>query len=109
MNDPSGPKNAAGITFPDVQNILENAVNGDDIGKHGNFWRNKTRDQFVGLTVLGKQLLVVGDSANSNLVKALRGFPPFDGTFAPRMPVGYDPVPDPQIKQIADWIDAKCP
>jgi hypothetical protein len=109
VNDSSVPKNAAGITFADVQTILENAVNGDDIGKHGNFWRNKTRDQFVGLTVLSKKLLVVGDSASSNLVKALRGLTPFDGTFAPRMPVGYNPVPDPQIKQIADWIDANCP
>jgi hypothetical protein len=27
------------ITFKDVQAILENAVNGDEIGKHGNFWR----------------------------------------------------------------------
>ena len=71
MNNPSGPTRVAGIAFPDVQNILENAVNGDDIGKHGNFWRNKTRDQFVGLTVMGKQLLVVGDSANSNLIRGI--------------------------------------
>ncbi len=96
-------------TFTDVQNILENAVNGDDIGKHGNFWRNKTKDDFVKLTVEGKPLLVVGNSGGSNLIKALKGITPFDGTFAPRMPEGYDPVPDPQIQQIADWIDAGCP
>ena len=36
------------------------------------------------------------------------GQPPFDGTYAPRMPKGYDPVPDDKIKQISDWIDAGC-
>jgi hypothetical protein len=107
--NPMAAKAATTIKFPDVQTILENAVNGDDIGKHGNFWRNVSRDQFVKLTVVGEQLLVVGNSADSNLVKAIKGLPPFDGTFAPRMPVGYDPIPDPQIKQIADWIDASCP
>jgi hypothetical protein len=109
MDKPRSSRAATTIAFSDVQTILENAVHGDDIGAHGNFWRNKTRDQFVALTVMGKQLLVVGDSANSNLVKALKGLPPFDGTFAPQMPVGYDPVPDPQIQQIAAWIDANCP
>ena len=109
MNEPKSARSAATITFSDVQTILENAVQGDNIGQHGNFWRNKTRDQFVALMVMGMQLLVVGDSANSNLIKSLKGLPPFDGTFAPQMPEGYAPVPDPQIQQIAAWIDANCP
>ena len=54
-------------------------------------------------------MLVVGDGKNSNLIKALRGQPPFDGTYAPRMPDGYPPVPDDKIDQIERWIDAGCP
>jgi hypothetical protein len=109
MTDAKRPGNTQTIKFADVQTILENAVNGQTIGAHGNFWRNVTRDQFVALTVEGMQLLVVGDHANSNLFKALKGIAPFDGTFAPQMPENYPPVPDPQIQQIADWIDASCP
>ncbi|MFL5330278.1 MAG: hypothetical protein ACJ8C4_15365 [Gemmataceae bacterium] len=109
MSTSSRSSNAATIKFGDVQTILENAVNRDTIGKHGNFWRNKTRDQFVALQIMGQQLLVVGDSAASNLIKALKGLPPFDGTLAPQMPEGYSPVPDAQIQQIVSWIDAQCP
>jgi hypothetical protein len=101
------------ITFQDVQAILQNAVNGDDIGEHGNFWQT-TLDKFKTLVLFPgtrreKQVLVVGDGPNSNLIKALRGQPPFDGTYAPRMPDGYPPVPDDKIDQISDWITAGCP
>lgn len=65
--------------FAQIQQILESAVNGGTIGAHGNFWRNKTRDQFVTLKVFGRQLLVVGKADDSNLIKALRGETPFDG------------------------------
>jgi len=100
------------FTFMDVQTILENAVNGDDIGKHGNFWRTsldnfKTLVLFKG-TPREKQVLVVGDGENSNLIKALRGNPPFDGTYAPQMPDGYPPVPSDKIDQISQWIDHGC-
>jgi hypothetical protein len=100
-------------TFDDIKQILENAVNGDNIGEHGNFWRT-TRDQFVALVLFSgtpreKQVLVVGDGKSSNLIKALRGQPPFDGTYAPRMPEGYDSIPDDQIDRIEKWIDAGCP
>jgi hypothetical protein len=101
------------ITFQDVQTILQNAVNGDNIGQHGNFWQTtlanfKTLVLFQG-TAKEKQVLIVGDGPNSNLIKALRGQPPFDGTYAPQMPDGYPPVPGTQIQQISDWIDAGCP
>jgi hypothetical protein len=100
-------------TFKDVQAILENSVNGEDIGSHGNFWRTtledfKTLVLFKG-TAREKQVLIVGDGKNSNLIKALRGEPPFDGTYAPQMPDGYPPVPDNKIDQISQWIDAGCP
>lgn len=47
------------------------------IAAHCTFWRTLTRDEFVVKKVFGKQLVVVGDPANSNLVKALRGQLPF--------------------------------
>ena len=100
------------ITFKDVQAILEDAVNGDDIGQHGNFWRTKLENfrtlvLFKG-TPREKQVLIVGDGKNSNLIKALRGQPPFDGTYAPQMPEGYPVVPPAKIDQISDWIDTGC-
>jgi hypothetical protein len=95
--------------FEQVQQILEDAVSGDTIAAHGDFWRNKTRDQFVALKVFGKQLLVIGNSNDSNLIKALRGQSPFDGSSFPRMPVGYDPVPEETIQIIQRWIDDHCP
>jgi hypothetical protein len=105
--------NAMALAFPDVQTILENAVNGDDIGEHGKFWQT-TLDNFKALvlfkgTAREKQVLIVGDGINSNLIKALRGQPPFDGTYAARMPDGYNPLPDDIIDQISNWIDAGCP
>ena len=108
-----GANPRAVITFAAVQAILQNAVNGDSIGEHGNFWETtldafKTLKLFAG-TPQEKQVLIVGDGANSNLIKALRGQPPFDGTYAPQMPDGYPPVPDAQIDQIEQWIDAGCP
>jgi hypothetical protein len=95
--------------FEQIQQILERAVNDLTIGRHGNFWRNKTRDQFIYARVFGRPLLVVGKSAESNLVRALRGTAPFDGTELPRMPVGFVPVADDQIQIIAQWIDDGCP
>ncbi len=95
--------------FAQIQQILESAVNGGTIGAHGNFWRNKTRDQFVTLKVFGRQLLVLGKADDSNLIKALRGQAPFDGSELPRMPVGLDPVPDKQIEVIRQWINDGCP
>ena len=101
------------LTFDDVKQILEDAVNGDDIGQHGNFWRT-TLEEFKKLVLFKgtpreKQVLVVGDGKASSLIKALRGEPPFDGTYAPQMPDGYPPVPDDKINQIEQWITAGCP
>jgi hypothetical protein len=63
--------------FDHVVEILDTAVNHQIIGAHGNFWRGTTLQQFIGLTVRGKTLLVPGNSANSNIIKALRGLAPF--------------------------------
>lgn len=103
--------------FDHVVDILETAVNHQTIGKHGNFWRGKTRDQFIATKVFGRILLVPGNSADSNIIKALRGLPPFGADLDPppagaifdRMPAGRPAVPADAIDFIAKWIDDGCP
>jgi hypothetical protein len=65
--------------FQQVLDILDAAIGGPDaqIDVHGPFWRGLTREQFVEKKVFGRQLLVVGDGAASNLVRALKGESPF--------------------------------
>jgi hypothetical protein len=99
--------------------ILDDSIGGpgSDIGVHGAFWRDVTRDEFVDLKVRGRQLLVVGDGAHSNLVLALKGEAPFgadlpdapEDAILPRMPAGFDPVPPEAISDIESWIDDGCP
>ena len=102
-------------TFREVVAILDEAVGGPEAEvapPHRAFWRGITRDQFVTKKVLGRPILVLGDGAHSNLVLALKGEPPFgsdpDAEF-PRMPVGFDPVPDDSISSIELWINNGCP
>jgi hypothetical protein len=81
-----------------IQQILDQAVNGEAIGAHGAFWRTLDRDGFVSKSVFGVQLIVRNaagqfDADLSNLVRALEAKPPFDGGTFPRMPFGYPPVP----------------
>jgi len=97
--------------FERVTQILDEAIGGPNasIRSHGPFWRRLTRDQFVGEVVKGRPLLVVGQGAESNLVKALKGVTPFDGTLLRRMPAGRPPVPAEGIAFIEQWIDDGCP
>jgi hypothetical protein len=58
-------------------------------------------------------LLVVGNGASSNLVRALKGQPPFDGltnpaSDYPRMPAGMGPVAPNDIAFIEIWINEGC-
>jgi hypothetical protein len=58
-------------------------------------------------------ILVSGNSAQSNLIMALRGQGPLfssqDGSIG-QMPGNGPPFfTEEQIKQVADWIDAGCP
>ena len=48
-------------------------------------------------------------SANSGLIRGLRGLPPFDGTRFPPFMWGGNRVSDADIAFIADWIDDGCP
>jgi hypothetical protein len=103
-----------------VKQYLEEAVNGDDIGFHGNFWRSLSLDQFKSFVVPihgGIQLLIVGNAADSNLIKALEGRFPFGmelgvpGATFRRMPDsndGYAPMAADRIAYIHDWIDGGC-
>lgn len=100
-----------GTSFLEVQKWLDEAVGGSsvDIGRHGPFWRGKTRDEFVGMEVYGRKLIALGNGSASNLVLALRGLDPFDGTTYPRMPIGMDPMPSERIDKIEGWITDGCP
>ena len=98
--------------------ILDDAIGGPDaaIGVHGPFWRGLTRDQFLAKKVFGRPLLVVGDGAASNLVRALTGEAPFgvdleeppEGAMFSRMPAGLPPVAPESIAFIQAWIDDGC-
>jgi hypothetical protein len=94
-----------------VIEILDNAIGGPgaQIGVHGAFWRGLARDQFINKSVFGLKLIELGDSAKSNLIKALKGEAPFDGSSFRRMPARRPPVPAEQIAEIAAWIDAGAP
>lgn len=71
--------------FTQVQETLDRILGIGPLPNHGAFWRGKTRDEFVGASVFGLTLIVVGDPESSNLIKALRG------DFAIRR--GSDPSP----------------
>src|SRR4051812_1608178 len=100
-----------------VQQILDEGIGGPaaSIGRHGPFWRNLTRDEFVAHSVFGKPLIAVGQGSTSNLVKALRGEAPFGedigtpGATIRRMPAGRAPIADGQIAFIERWINDGCP
>jgi hypothetical protein len=105
--------------FPKVVRLLESAVRGFKVGAHHNFWRDVTRDEFVSMSVFANALLARRedgsfDAAGSNLIKALRGEPPFDGAEGdpsrfPRMPAEHPPMPPEAIEYIYRWIEAGCP
>lgn len=104
--------------FDKVKEILEKAVGGADIGgPHRNFWRNLDLAGFVSAQIVGRRLLVSGDSKHSNLVLALRGLSPFGRDLTPRppgaifarMPARRPPVAEDDIKFIERWIDDGCP
>ena len=119
ISDGSEQANASSQTntaaYDAIIKILDDAVNNADIGKHGRFWKGLTRDEFVAANVYGYPIISIGKPADSNLVKALRGIPPFgsdagvSGATFRRMPAGMPPVADNDIKTIEDWISSGCP
>ncbi|MGV0809543.1 YCF48-related protein [Mycolicibacterium setense] len=107
------------MDFQGVVAILDESIGGPGvgIGSHQAFWRDISRDEFVAKKVIGKKLIVIGDGANSNLVRALKGEIPFGSDLpdAPpeattrRMPAGRQPVPAESIAAIEQWINDGCP
>lgn len=103
--------------FRDVQRTLDRIL-GTGRPNHGAFWQSVTRDQFIQQSVYGMRVVVPGDPNSSNLVKSLRGLPPFGadlnprppGAFFPRMPAGgRPPAEEKDIVIIEDWIRSGCP
>lgn len=102
--------------YQKVKQILDEAVENQDIGAHGAFWRPLNLEAFKTKRVFGRQLVIPGNGAQSNLVLALRGKMPFgsdigvDGANYPRMPAGgFTPVADDRIAFIEKWINDGCP
>lgn len=102
-------------TFAQVQEALDNFVNanGYPVGQapHKVFWhRGTTPDEqynaFVtGNAIPGVPIIKKGDGPNSNIILALSGLPPFDGTDFQQMPIGGPPFLDqPTIDAISAWI-----
>jgi hypothetical protein len=108
--------------FGKVVRLLEESVRGFSIGVHRNFWRGVTRDEFVAMKVFDLPLIATRpdgsfDAAGSNLIKALRGEPPFDApsdgahdpSRFPRMPFDHPPMAPEAIEYIYRWIEMGCP
>ena len=106
------PQEASG-DWGRVRRILDAAV-GFGTPNHdgqGRFW-NRPLSEFVVLSILQQPLIAPpgpNRGANSNLVKALKGEAPFDGSDFPRMPLNCQPVAPEHIAFIQDWIDRGCP
>ncbi len=106
--------NSVATRFSNIQKILDDAVEGSDIGAHGPFWRNITRDEFVAKKVFGCQIIFsqngTFDGARSPLVQILQN--PIECPVErarPQMPVGFPAVAPDKVQTISDWIDAQCP
>lgn len=102
------------LSFADVVSLLDGLVadRAGHLGFHGAFWRGVSRDVFVNTPPIRDIVpIVVGDSANSGIVQALRG----EGSFSPengclsRMPVDGPFLTREEIDAIARWIDRGCP
>jgi hypothetical protein len=113
-------------SFADVQSFITQVLvqNGQQGGvgfaPHKAFWNTLTYDQFVNGNVPGVldpatnnpiPILAKGNSAQSNLVMALKGEGPLfaDAVFG-QMPANGPPFfSDDDIAAIAAWIDNGCP
>jgi hypothetical protein len=103
-------------TFAQVQQALDNFVNanGYPVGQapHKVFWhRGMTPDQQYVNFITGDAIpgvpIIKKDGPNSNVILALSGLPPFDGTDFQQMPIGGPPFLDqPTIDAISAWISA---
>jgi tyrosinase len=101
-----------------VKAILEAAAgtSTSTYGGMGRFW-NLDLESFKQARIFGIRLIAPepasccggSRSADSGLIKGLRGEPPFDGERFPPLPWGGSRVAEADIAFIADWIDDGCP
>ena len=96
-------------------NISESSGNTEEYdaensAPHGAFWKTMTYQEFITGNIFGYPIVDLGNAAGSNLILALKGLAPFDGSVFNRMPADGPPYfTDAQIQPIEDWINAKCP
>jgi hypothetical protein len=108
--------------FSDIVQLLDMLVpKADpniDNAPHGAFWRNTTRDVFVGIKTdnwgVNGSLITLGQPLQSNLYLALAGQAPFDGSQLPQMPdIDADPnarhATGSELTMVATWISNNCP
>lgn len=96
-------------------NISESSGNNEEYdaensAPHGAFWKTMSYEEFTTGDIFGYPIVDCGHSDKSNIILALKGEAPFDGSVFQRMPGDGPPwfTPD-QIAEIAGWIDANCP
>jgi hypothetical protein len=108
--------------FSDIVQLLDTLVptndpNIDD-APHGAYWRNTTRDAFVGIKTddwgVPGSLITLGQPRQSNFYLALAGQAPFDGSQLPQMPdIGADSnarhATADELAMVATWITNNCP
>jgi len=111
----------ANPSFSDIVQLLDTLINDDpniDDAPHQAFWRNTTLDAFIQVTTYAwgvpGQLITLGKPETSNLLLALSGLQPFDGSTLPQMPdTGADPkgrhATQDEVTMVATWIKNNCP
>lgn len=90
--------------FHKAVHVLEEAVRGFDIGRHGAFWRDKDVAQFKTATVFGDPIITPGDGENSLLYQMIRGE---EGEA--QMPRRRPPIVPERQAFIRNWVAADCP
>lgn len=101
------PDGSLPTDFHKAMVILEEAVRGFDIlappARHGHFWADKTRDEFLAITNPGIPVPPDFNPENSVLIKRL------DGRIQNQMPRFRPPLPAERIGFLRDWISAGAP
>lgn len=101
-------------TFAQVQTALQNFVTSNNIpiasAPHGVMWaKGQTEnEQYTYFTtkdaIKGFPILEVGNGPGSNIILALSGQSPFDGSTFPQMPPGGPFLDQNTITLISNWI-----
>ena len=103
-------------SYKDVQALFNDFVAAQqiDIGDaiHSDFWNTLAYEDFVNgevPNVPGVKILESGASADSNLIRILKGKLKVGQRTYPQMPEGGPYMSPEMIASLADWIDSHCP